>query len=166
MVFEIDLPLTLSLPIRAKRKKKKKDTETKETTEKPSRHKLVYLNLNKYRNLTGADESNMKRHFKKQIIEKVQDTFETFEFKRPIQITYSLFIPDKRGRDVANVCSIVDKYFSDVIVREGIIEDDNFRFLSRVIYQYGGEDLKGAGFVRARIEYYKGDTVEVLNERT
>lgn len=57
-----------------------------------------------------------------------------------IQIEYVLFPKTKRLCDVANVLSIVDKFFSDALTEMGRIEDDNYLFLPKVTYEIGEVD--------------------------
>ena len=61
-------------------------------------------------------------------------------FKEPIELIYTLYRGDKRRCDLSNVCSIVDKYFSDVLVKEGVIEDDDYKHIPKVTYLFGGID--------------------------
>ncbi len=71
-------------------------------------------------------------------------------YKNPMQhieIEYTLFLPDKRKRDISNVLSVVDKSFCDSLTTHGLIPDDNYEHLKKVTYMYGGMDEKGKGYV-------------------
>ena len=57
-----------------------------------------------------------------------------------IEIHYKLFPRTKRLCDVNNVCSAVDKWFSDALVELGHLTDDNYLYLPRVISEFGGVD--------------------------
>lgn len=57
-----------------------------------------------------------------------------------IEIHYKLFPRTKRLCDVNNVCSAVDKFFSDALVELGKLQDDNYLFLPRVVSEFGGVD--------------------------
>lgn len=57
-----------------------------------------------------------------------------------IEIIYTLYPKTKRKCDVANVLSVVDKYFSDALVEFGRIEDDNYDFIPKVVYEMGEVD--------------------------
>lgn len=57
-----------------------------------------------------------------------------------IELKYVLYPKTKRLTDVANVCSIVDKFFSDVLVEAGTIPDDNYNHLRDVMYSFGEVD--------------------------
>ena len=64
-----------------------------------------------------------------------------------IEITYRLFPKTRRLCDVNNVCSAVDKWFSDALVELGKLPDDNYLHLPRVISEFGGVDK-----LRPRVE--------------
>lgn len=69
------------------------------------------------------------------------DAIETLPvFSGKVQITYTLYPKTKRLTDVSNVCSVVDKFFCDALVKMGKLEDDNYLFLPKVIYQFGEVD--------------------------
>jgi Holliday junction resolvase RusA-like endonuclease len=57
-----------------------------------------------------------------------------------IEIHYKLFPKTKRLCDVNNICSAVDKFFSDALVELGKLQDDNYLFLPRVISEFGEVD--------------------------
>lgn len=58
----------------------------------------------------------------------------------PVEITYTVYPPNKRLFDIANVCSVIDKFLCDAITELGKWEDDNYLFVPRVIYQFGSID--------------------------
>ena len=99
--------------------------------------KNLPLNLNHYRNAHFRLLNNMKIEFKNQV--KKQFTGHS-KLNTPIQIDYKVFPKTKRKFDVANVLSIVDKYFCDALVEEGLIEDDNCDYLLQVTYSMGVVD--------------------------
>jgi hypothetical protein len=43
---------------------------------------------------------------------------------------------------VANICSVVDKFFSDALVNLGYIADDNYQHVLGVQYLFGSVDSK------------------------
>jgi len=120
------------------------------TTTGVRKKKTTYINLNLYRNAVGMVINNQKKAFKALIIEDFKKTFADDTFERCV-LEYRLFLPDKRGRDVANVCSIIDKFYSDVLVTEGKIEDDNYKFIPKVTYMLGGTDETGEGYVTVTV---------------
>lgn len=74
------------------------------------------------------------------MIKKVVEKLPSYD--PPIEITYYLYLGSKRMTDISNVCSIVDKYFCDVLVQEGKIPDDNYNHLVKVSYIFAGIDTK------------------------
>lgn len=101
-----------------------------------SKNKWFSLNLNQYRNAHYQVLNKTKIEFTKNIKEQLEGlpTFEKCTFK------YTLYPPNKRLCDVANICSVVDKYFSDAFVEAGKMEDDNYLFLPSVTYEIGEID--------------------------
>lgn len=57
-----------------------------------------------------------------------------------IEIEYTLYPKTKRLCDVANILSIVDKFFCDCLVELGKLEEDNYNFVPKVSYQIGEVD--------------------------
>ena len=98
--------------------------------------KKQYLNLNLYRNMPFHLNNNLKKAMKK-IVYELGLTFKYDKFN----IHYKLFLPDKRLRDISNVCCIIDKYVCDALVENGNVPDDNYQQLDRVLYSFGGVDV-------------------------
>jgi hypothetical protein len=94
------------------------------------------LNLNFYRNAHYQLLNKMKVTFSNEISEKLRDVphFDSLD------LTYTLYPGTKRLCDVANVCSVVDKFFCDALTTAGKIEDDNYTVLKNVSYRFGGID--------------------------
>lgn len=101
-----------------------------------SSNKFMMLNLNVYRNAHHQSLDKAKKEFTKRVAPMLK---ELPKLDR-ILIAYSLFTPTKRSVDTANVCSIVDKFFSDTLVHAGKLEDDNCKILPIVAFRFGGVD--------------------------
>lgn len=112
--------------------------------------KNFYLNLNVYRNAPFHQLAEMKVRYKDMVAPLVSHLPPMDQ----IRISYYLVTGTKRDPDVANVCCIVDKFFCDILVTQGIIPDDNPKHLSMVAFGYGGYD-KGNPRVEAIIERLK-----------
>ena len=97
--------------------------------------KKHYLNLNLYRNMPFHLNNNLKKEMKK-IVMDVCPQFYFAEF----ELEYKLFLPDKRKRDISNVCNVIDKYQCDALVEAGYVIDDNYDYLKKVTYLFGGVD--------------------------
>lgn len=59
---------------------------------------------------------------------------------KPVQITYTIFPPTKRLFDIANVGSVIDKFFCDAVTELNKWEDDNYKQIPKVIYAFGSID--------------------------
>lgn len=86
------------------------------------RGEVEALNLNVYRNLHHYKHSALKKNFHKLMVPKLKHLPKMDK----ITLHYQVF-PKTRGRlDTMNVGSIVDKFFSDVLVEAGVIPDDDY----------------------------------------
>lgn len=115
-VFKLELPLFVTL---GKRKPKK-----------------WYLNLNNYRNDHFQVLNNVKILYTQTSIDKLKD----LAHLNRCAIFYELYFPTEARRDVGNVCSIIDKFFSDALVDSGKLPDDDFTHLPTIIFNFGGID--------------------------
>jgi len=114
--------ITIILPIYIRMGKKKADRFS--------------LNLNTYRNA----------HF--HILNQAKGKFEQIVASRighlptiaRTDLTYTLFFGSKRAIDIANICCIVDKFFSDTLVSQKKLIDDNMSIISDINYRWGGVD--------------------------
>lgn len=117
-------PITVELPIYLKIGVKKKKTFS--------------LNLNTYRNT----------HF--QTLNKVKILFHDMVTLRighlprmtKVRLRYSLFFGSERDIDIANICTVVDKFFCDTLVNSGKLSDDNRKVISDIRFEWGGVDVK------------------------
>jgi len=70
-----------------------------------------------------------------------------------IELEYRLYLKSRRKIDVNNVLTVVDKYFQDCIVDAGIIKDDNYKYIQRTEFLYGGHmPLEDDSFVMVTIK--------------
>lgn len=100
-----------------------------------TKSKRLSLNMNVYRNTNFHSLNRAKEAFTRIMLPRIKG----YPKMDSIHITYTLF-PARGGCDVANICSIVDKFFSDTVVKAKIIEDDNIAFLKKVSYVFGSVD--------------------------
>lgn len=112
-----------------------------------SSKKKFPLNLNQYRNAHYAVLHKAKLMFHEQVHKAVKQLPRMSQVK----LIYTLFTGTKQLVDVSNVCSIVDKFFSDVLVDCERIEDDNYNIVLSADYRYGGY-VKGNSHVVVTIE--------------
>jgi len=116
--MKIDLPLFVMLPRKTKADKR------------------IALNMNTYRNL----HYQLNNQAKKEFCRVIAGDLLYLPCLDMLDLKYTLYPKTKRLTDVANVCSIVDKFFCDALVRAGKIEDDNFNFIRSVWYGWGKVD--------------------------
>ncbi len=93
------------------------------------------LNLNNYRNAHYQILNKAKINFKTSVTKEIH---QLPEFTNIELIEYKLYRNTKRHCDVANICSIVDKFFCDALVEAGKLPDDNFEYLKNITYSWGG----------------------------
>jgi Holliday junction resolvase RusA-like endonuclease len=94
------------------------------------------LNLNEYRNTHFQTLNNLKKRFKGRMEGQIRE----LPILNRIEIHYTLYPASKRLCDVANILSVVDKFFCDALSELGKIEDDNYLFIPRVSYSFGQVD--------------------------
>lgn len=99
--------------------------------------KNYYLNLNGYRNWQFQLSNQLKKMFKIEVAD-------TIRALTPVTgqccISYSIFYPTKRAFDVDNIGSVISKFTHDALVEYDILEDDNYNFLPKIKYEFGGVD--------------------------
>lgn len=98
-----------------------------------SKKRAYTLSMNSYRNDHYLTLAKAKIVFRDLILANVHALP---EFNQ-ITIEYKLYPGSRKRLDVSNVLSIVDKFFCDVLVTEGIIKDDNYQIIPRICYSFG-----------------------------
>lgn len=111
-----------------------------------SKSKNWILNLNNYRNAHYQTLNKAKVNFKHLVTKEISSLP---AFKEISSIEYILYRDSKRHCDVANVCSIVDKFFCDALVEAKKLPDDNYEFLKNISYKWGG--IADTAFVEIHI---------------
>lgn len=99
--------------------------------------KTHYLNLNNYRNWHFQVNNAIKQTFKIQMLPVLR---ELQPLTKPCKVTYTIYYPNKREFDLDNMGSIISKFTHDALVEAKILEDDNWKFVAEVVYEYGGVD--------------------------
>lgn len=113
--------------------------------DKEGRPKIFSLNLNIYRNFNRFSLGKAKDAYSELMAEPVK---ELPSFNK-VEIRYVLFTGSKRKVDISNICTIVDKFFCDVLTKEKKLSDDNYSILPKVSYEFGGIDVNNP-----RVEIY------------
>lgn len=101
-----------------------------------TKKKRFILNLNNYRNASYFLLNTAKKNYKQTVLPQLK---QLPQFKK-VKLTYVFYPNSRRRYDISNVCSIVDKFFSDALVESGHLDDDNYNYLSDVHYQFGSID--------------------------
>jgi hypothetical protein len=101
-----------------------------------SKKKKFYLNLNQYRNAHHFTLSKAKTNYHA----IVAPTLKHLPKFGCINLVYTLYTGTEQLCDTSNICSIVDKFFSDVLVTEEKIVDDNRKIVLSAHYRWGGVD--------------------------
>lgn len=98
-----------------------------------SKKKLGAINLGIYRNLYHYELAYQKKAFS----EYVKPLLLGIPKLNKVSLNYTLYPQTKRRMDIMNVCSILDKYFSDCLVENGIIPDDDYTHVIEVTCNFG-----------------------------
>lgn len=99
------------------------------------KRKNHHLNLNNYRNWHYQVSNKLKRMYKDYVSSQLMGV----SFSN-IDLTFTLWAPDKRKRDRSNVLCVHEKFFCDALVELGCIGDDNDKYISSTHYYTGGID--------------------------
>ncbi len=102
-----------------------------------SKNKKFILNLNNYRNAHYRILSNSKKIYTDNLMPELK---ELSRFTEPVTLTYTYYAKTKRRIDISNPCSIIDKFTCDALVKAGILKDDSFKQVNKVVYKFGGLD--------------------------
>lgn len=94
------------------------------------------LNLNDYRNAHFLVLNKAKVTFG----ERVRPLLKDLPAMDQCSLEYTLYPATRRKCDVSNICSIVDKFFSDTLVDAGKLIDDNYEVVLGVQYLFGSVD--------------------------
>jgi hypothetical protein len=100
--------------------------------------KVYRCNLNQYRNMHYRVLNSTKQRYSELIQPMIPKAHKPF--KVPVRLVYTLYWGSKRRCDISNICSIVDKYSCDAIVKAGILPDDDYKNVQEVVYKWGGID--------------------------
>jgi len=95
------------------------------------------LNQNKYRNAHHRVLYNAKLAFQGEVYPQLRGRV----VKTPVRLVYSVWLA-RRGSDLMNIGSVVDKFLCDALVHAGVIPDDNHRHIRQVEFIFAGIDSK------------------------
>jgi len=116
------------------------------TTKSKTPKSKVIFNLNNYRNMFFIKNNNAKQAMKEIILDLGIRNLGVGPFK----LVYTYFHGNRRKIDVANTCSIIDKFFCDALTESDVWPDDNIDYVKDVEYKWGGID-EGEGYCKVDI---------------
>lgn len=100
------------------------------------KNKKFILNLNNYRNTHHRVLSDAKKNYKSMIWNSIPDEV----IETPVMLSYTYYHKSRGKIDIANPCSIIDKFACDVLVEKGVLPDDNIDIVKKINYIWGGVD--------------------------
>ena len=97
---------------------------------------FYYLSMNQY----------SKWHF--QVYHYIKKTFAVLTLEqarqlKPINkccVTYTVYHSHNRDFDLDNFGSIISKFTHDVLTEAGVLVDDSFKYVPKIVYKFGGID--------------------------
>lgn len=116
-ILKLDIPIKLIVGVRKK--------------------KNVFLSMNNAFKWRDVQRNSYKQAYTDLIKPQIE---QLPKLKRIISITYEVHRGDRHSFDVMNTVSIIDKFFEDALVVNGIITDDNFKVVPMVIGMIGEYD--------------------------
>ncbi len=125
---------TIQLPLRIACDDRSKPVKHRPGWEQP----YFSLNLNQYRNAHPMVLNNAKVNFEISARKLIRAA--CIPRLQRLTLEYVLYTGNAQLCDVLNVCSIVDKFFSDSLKHSKVIEDDNYKIIADVRYRFGAID--------------------------
>lgn len=101
-----------------------------------TKQKKFYLNLNQYRNAHYFTLNKAKAEFE----HLIKPLLNGIPFLDECVLEYTLYPPTKQLCDIANICTVVDKFFSDTLVSAKKVRDDNYTVIGKVSFNFGSID--------------------------
>ena len=98
--------------------------------------KKFILNLNNYRNAHFRVLAKAKKIYTENLLWELK-TAPKFEM---VSLRYRYYHHNKGKIDISNPCSIIDKFACDALVKAGVLPEDNYNHVVRVVYEWGGVD--------------------------
>jgi hypothetical protein len=124
------MKLTISLPLKL-------------VVNKRTKKNVNYiLNLNVYRNTHYRSLAKHKIDYKELVKKALAEAAGAcpVDLKPPLRFTYTIYPQSRRKFDIANVCSVIQKFTDDALIDLGVIEDDNMTIVAEVNYRFGSVD--------------------------
>lgn len=97
------------------------------------------LNLNSYRN-THFQILNKAKLLWSDMVTALCIRAEDLPSSPPYRFVYTVYSANNRKFDLANVCSVVQKFTDDALIELGIITDDSYKIIPEIDYRFGCVD--------------------------
>ncbi len=99
--------------------------------------RTYYLNLNGFRNWNFQLSNQLKKLFKISVTSQIRALTPCTQ---PVEITFVIYYPTNRAFDLDNIGSVVCKFTNDALVELDILIDDNYKYVKKIAYEFGGVD--------------------------
>lgn len=106
------------------------------TRVKVTKKKYFTINLNQYRNAHFFTLNKAKQVFKEMVIGDISK----LPRMNKCELGYKVYPRTRHKSDIANICSIADKFFCDAMIEAGVLVDDNYEHIKDVSYSFGSVD--------------------------
>lgn len=114
-----------------------------------SKKNKFILNLNNFRNTHYRTLTVAKKKYQEAIVSQLKGRNKIRQVGLVFEYTY--YHGNARRVDVANPCSIIDKFTCDALAQSGVIPDDNTDIVKEVRYKNGSIDRENP---RAELRVY------------
>lgn len=114
-----------------------------------SKKNKFILNLNNFRNTHYRTLTTAKKKYQEAIVQQLQGRNKIR--RRNLLLEYTYYHGNARRVDVANPCSIIDKFTCDALVESGVLPDDNTDYITEVRYKNARIDRENP---RAELRIY------------
>lgn len=111
--------------------------------ELPRKHgpgKRFTLNLNGFRNTHYHTLNKAKEMYVDCVRDAIPIDGSEFPVGPPYRCTYTVYPRDNRKFDLGNVCSILQKFAEDALIKLRVVPDDNYKVFPVIVYQFGEVD--------------------------
>ena len=96
--------------------------------------KTNLLSMNVFRNLHHFSKNKVKQDYHK----ITEEFIKTLPKYKTLVVTYTLYFKGNRKKDVDNYTFPVHKFLMDALVEGGVIEDDNYDYVTEFTTKFGG----------------------------
>lgn len=105
---------------------------------KTKKDKVILMSLNWYRNSHYTISNEVKHYYHNLIRDELKDCKASL-LNEKYKVEYIYYYKNKNS-DMANVCSLIDKFTQDSLQELNIVSNDNVRYCQEVVFKVGGMD--------------------------